>query len=102
MPSFKRGTVTQLFKHWRTTAGFAPAGLQGSEVVLNTFGPLQSKRFPPHFKTKTWEVREFSSGPSSIKVLHECLWGVLVRGHRGVRMEGSPGTVQLHPSALLQ
>lgn len=62
--SFKRGTVTQQLKHWRTTAGFAPTGLQGSEVVLNTFGPLQSKRFPPNFKTKAWEVREHSSGTS--------------------------------------
>lgn len=67
LPSFKRGTVTQLLKNQRTTAGFAPAGLQGSEVVLNTFGPLQSKRFPPHFKTKTREVREFSSDPSPDK-----------------------------------
>lgn len=64
LPFIKRGTVTQLFKHWRTTAGFAPAGLQGSEVDLNTFGPLQSKSFPPHFKTKTWEARELSSGTS--------------------------------------
>lgn len=52
LPSFKHGTVTQLLKHWRTTAGFAPAGLQGSEVVLNTCGPLQSKGFHLILKRK--------------------------------------------------
>lgn len=50
LPSFKRGTVTRLLEPCRTTAGFAPAGLQGSEVVLNTLGPLQSRRLPPHYK----------------------------------------------------
>lgn len=103
MPSFKHGTVTRLLEHWRTTAGFAPMGLQGFEVVLDTLGPLQSRGFPPHFKTKAWEVRGHSSGTSTdkgtAKVPHECLWGILASG---AGTEGSAGTAQLHISALLR
>lgn len=103
--SFKRGTVTRLLEHWRTTAGFAPARLQGSEVVLNTLGPLQSRRFPPHFKTKAWEVRGRPSGTSTdkgaAKVRQECLRGVLASAASGAGTEGSAGTAQPHTAALL-
>lgn len=103
---FKHGTVTQLLEHWRTTAGLAPAGLQGSEVVLNTLGPLQSRRFPPHFKTKVWQVRGCLSGTctdkGTAKVPHECLWGILARAASGAGTEGSAETAQPHISALLR
>lgn len=80
MPSLQRGTVTRPLERCRTATGFAPAGLQGSGVVLNTLRPLQSRRFPPHFKTKAWEVRRCLSGVPADKgiarALCECLRGI--------------------------
>lgn len=81
MPSFKRGTVTWLLKHGRKAAGFAPVGQRGSEVVLDTLGPPQSRSFPPQFKTKAQEARGHSNGTSTdrgtAKTLHACPCGTV-------------------------
>lgn len=71
--------MTRPLEHRRKAASFAPVGQHESEVVLDTLGPLRSRRFPPHFKTKARQVRGHSNGTATDKgtarTLHACPCG---------------------------